>query len=219
MKNQINMKISYGICVHNELREITSLIPYLLENKRHEDEIVIVFDSQNGTDEVWNYLLEIKDDKHIFVSKFDFRGDFSAIKNVLKNSSNGDYAFNIDPDEIPNIALLHSLPTILEANPSVEAFWVQRINIVNGITDEYIKEQNWIKSPEGWINWPYDSQLRVFKLKPEIYWSGKVHEKIIGYQTVGRLPDIMEYSLWHEKDFDRQVKQNNLYAELLLPNP
>ena len=50
------MKISYAIPVCNELVEIQRLIGFLLENKRKEDEIVILFDSTNGTSEVETFL-------------------------------------------------------------------------------------------------------------------------------------------------------------------
>ena len=50
------MKISYAIPVCNELKEIQRLVGFLLENKRQEDEIVILFDSTNGTSEVKTFL-------------------------------------------------------------------------------------------------------------------------------------------------------------------
>ena len=42
------MKISYAITVCNEAVEIQRLISFLLKVKRHEDEIVVLFDSKNG---------------------------------------------------------------------------------------------------------------------------------------------------------------------------
>ena len=42
------MKLSYAIPVCNEFVEIQRLITFLLENKRDEDEIVVLFDSNNG---------------------------------------------------------------------------------------------------------------------------------------------------------------------------
>jgi len=48
------MKISYAITVCNELEEIKRLVNFLLSHKRKEDEIVILFDEENGTDEVFN---------------------------------------------------------------------------------------------------------------------------------------------------------------------
>jgi hypothetical protein len=37
------MKISYAITVCNEFLEIQKLVPFLLENKRIQDEIVVFF--------------------------------------------------------------------------------------------------------------------------------------------------------------------------------
>ncbi len=50
------MKISYAIPVCNELREIQRLVNFLVKNKRQEDEIVVLFDSNKGTTKVENYL-------------------------------------------------------------------------------------------------------------------------------------------------------------------
>ena len=50
------MKISYAITVCNEAVEIQRLISFLLENKRIEDEVVVLFDSKNGTNTVEEYL-------------------------------------------------------------------------------------------------------------------------------------------------------------------
>ena len=50
------MKISYAITVCNEFVEIQKLLPFLLENKRDEDEITILFDVQGGSDKVEEYL-------------------------------------------------------------------------------------------------------------------------------------------------------------------
>ena len=38
------MKISFAITVCNELEEIKRLVPFLLEHKRYNDEIVILYD-------------------------------------------------------------------------------------------------------------------------------------------------------------------------------
>ena len=42
------MKISYGITVCNELKEIKTLLPLLIEHKRVEDEIIVLYDEKNG---------------------------------------------------------------------------------------------------------------------------------------------------------------------------
>ena len=46
------MNISYAITVCNERKEIEKLIGFLLENKHPDDEIVVLFDTNNGTNEV-----------------------------------------------------------------------------------------------------------------------------------------------------------------------
>jgi len=56
------MKISYAITVCNEIDEITRLLNLLIDKKRKQDEIVILFDKKNGTPEVWNRLSELKGD-------------------------------------------------------------------------------------------------------------------------------------------------------------
>ena len=62
-------------------------------------------------------------------------------------------------------------------------------------------------------NFP-DPQLRIYRNKPEIKWEGDVHETIVGYKTVSRLPFEEEYCLYHPKTLLKQIKQNNLYKEI-----
>jgi len=47
------------ITVCNELEEIKRLVPLLIENKRIEDEIIILFDDKNGSQEVLDFLFTI----------------------------------------------------------------------------------------------------------------------------------------------------------------
>ena len=51
------MKLSYAITVCNELKEISELLPFLIQYKGADDEIVILFDEKNGSKEVLDYLL------------------------------------------------------------------------------------------------------------------------------------------------------------------
>ena len=50
------MKISYAITVCNEFVEIQKLIPLLLESKRPEDEIIVLYDQKNGDIGVEEFL-------------------------------------------------------------------------------------------------------------------------------------------------------------------
>ena len=78
------MKISYAIPVCNEFVEIQRLITFLLENKRDEDEIVVLYDSNNGDPEVETYLRKMNAEKSLFNwSSFAFEGNFANMKNRL----------------------------------------------------------------------------------------------------------------------------------------
>ena len=52
------MKISFAITVCNEYNEIKELVPFLIKNKRINDEIVILYDNKNGDERVIDFLLE-----------------------------------------------------------------------------------------------------------------------------------------------------------------
>ena len=145
--------------------------------------------------------------------KDKFDGHFGDWKNKLTDLCNGDYIFQIDADEIPNKELIDNLPQILEMN-SVDVILVPRVNLVDGLTDEYIKKWNWNVDDKGRVNWP-DPQWRVYKKSESIRWINKVHEKLEGYDTISNLPWVEELSLFHHKDIDKQIKQNDYYDTLV----
>tara|TARA_S200000501_G_scaffold148101_1_gene139721 strand:- start:637 stop:1260 length:624 start_codon:yes stop_codon:yes gene_type:complete len=207
------MKISYAITVCNELNEITKLINFLLDKKRIDDEIVILFDKKNGIPEVWSLLSELKGEPNVSYHAASFKNHFADWKNHLTSLCSGDYIFQIDADEIPNEQLLINLPHILKDNSNCEVYLVSRVNTVKGMTQEHIKEWHWNVNEEGWVNWP-DPQWRIYKNKPEIKWKNKVHEKLEGYDSWAFLPHEEEYALYHHKDIKRQEKQNKYYATL-----
>ena len=208
------MKISYAITVCNEFLEIQKLVPFLLDNKRQQDEIVILYDQKNGNPEVLSYLLKFNKLPNVQTWRgFDFKGHFADWKNKLTEYCSGDYIFQIDADEIPNESLLNNLPLILEANADNEVYLVPRVNTVVGLTQEHINKWGWKVNEKGWVNWP-DYQWRIWKNKPEIKWKNKVHEVLEGFKTYARLPSIEGASLYHPKTIDRQEKQNAYYDTL-----
>lgn len=207
------MKISYAITVCNEVLEIQRLLDFLLENKREQDEIVIVFDTTNGSPSIEEYLRanSVNDTKFSWYP-FPFKGDFSALKNYLTKNCVGDYIFQIDADEVPSLTLMQYLPVILENN-SVDVLRVPRINTVEGITPEHIKKWRWVVDSRGRVNWP-DPQWRIYRNNGAIKWKNKVHEVLEGYETHSILPFEEEFALEHHKDIKRQEKQNQLYENL-----
>ena len=208
------MKISYAITVVDEIVEIQRLVTLLLETKRTEDEIVILFDSSRENIPVEEYLRAKSVNGEFSWHKGTFEGHFADWKNKLSSFCSGDYIFQIDADEYPHKSLLTSLPIILESNPNNEVYLVPRVNTVEGLTLEHQLKWKWNVNEKGWVNWP-DYQWRIWKNKPEIKWINKVHEKLNGYTKYGPLPDVPELALYHPKDISRQEKQNNFYDNLL----
>jgi len=204
------MKISYGITVYNELNEIKTLLNFLIENKRKDDEIVVLWDNK-GPGEVLEYLTSTHNQiNQIKIFVCTFNNDFSEWKNELNSLCTGDYIFSIDADEIPYIDLIKILPLMLEQNPEVDMFLVPRVNTVEGITQEHVNKWGWNINEKGWVNFP-DYQTRIYKKSPEIKWEGKVHERIAGTKTFSPLPAEEIWCLYHPKNIERQEKQNKYY--------
>ena len=204
------MKISYAITVCNELDEVTKLLNFLIQKKRKQDEIVVLFDKGSGTAEVWDRLQELKGDDCCTYHAKTFKKHFADWKNHLTTLCSGDYIFQIDADEIPHSILIEALPEILKNNPDNEVYLVPRVNTVKGIMNEHIKKWGWRLSNDGWVNWP-DYQWRIWKNKPEIKWVNKVHEKLDGFLTYAPLPKAEQYALYHPKTIEKQEKQSEFY--------
>ena len=218
------MKISYGITVYNEYKELDNLLYHLSKHIRDEDEVVVTQDvSKIGTGvfepefqalekiiekyEYGSYFNNLK------ITSFNFNKDFSALKNHKKEHCSGDYIFHIDADEIPNEILLEQLPQILEIIDTY-LVWVPRINIVNGITDFHLNLWKWRVTEQGWINFP-DYQARIFRNTDDIKWVKPVHEIIDGAKTYSHLPPHEELTLRHDKDIKKQEIQNKLYDQII----
>jgi hypothetical protein len=215
------MKISYAITVCNELEEIKQLLPFLIKNKREEDEIVVFYDSVNGTEEVEKYLRSIepglthnpRENYNFKWYNYNFYGNFSEMKNELTKFCHGDYIFNIDADEMITETFINTIPTIIENNPEVEFYWVPRENYVTGLTLDHIQKWGWRVDVQNRVNYP-DYQGRIYKKSPDIKWQNKVHEVLIGYKQYATLPEVPALSINHTKTIEKQEKQNNYYNTL-----
>jgi hypothetical protein len=207
------MKISYAITVCNEFVEIQRLVAFLLEYKEDQDEIIILYDSNNGDEKIEEYLRAKSVNSTFNWHKGSFEGHFADWKNKLTSYCSGDYIFQIDADEIPNEVLLSNLKGIIENNPDNEVFLVPRINTVEGLTQEHTTKWRWNIDDEGRVNWP-DYQWRIWKNKPEIKWVNKVHERLEGFKTYAPLPAFHDLALVHPKTIERQEKQNAYYDTL-----
>jgi len=214
------MKISYAIPVCNEIDEIKRLLSFLIENKRDEDEIVIVYDSINGTKEVREYLVSVDpgtsyqplQDYPVRWYSYDFDGDFGKMKNWLTDMCTGDYIFQIDADEMVDEYVIRLLPQVLEHN-EVDVIMVPRINTVEGLTPQHVSKWGWRVDANGWVNFP-DYQWRIYRNTESIRWKNRVHETLDGYKTLSHLPRNPEWCLKHHKTIDRQERQNEFYEGL-----
>jgi hypothetical protein len=207
------MKISYGVTVCDESIEIQRLISFLLEFKRAEDEIVVLFDESRNSTAVEDYLRSHSINGEFSWHKGKFEGHFADWKNKLNSLCSGDFIFQIDADEVPHSNLIESLPFILENNES-DIILVPRVNTLYPKVDEnYVKKWGWKINEKGWIQWP-DHQWRIYKNTPEIKWKNKLHEILEGYKNYANLPEMEEYALYHPKTVEKQEKQNNYYNTL-----
>jgi hypothetical protein len=206
------INITYAITVCNELEEITKLVDFLKDRIKKDDEILIQYDEESVTDPIKSYLTILSQlhTNTIKVIGYPLNNDFASFKNNIKNNASGIFIFQIDADEIPSEYLVENLSEFIEFNKDVDLFFVPRINTVEGLTKTHIKKWKWNVNDNGWVNFP-DYQTRIYRRTSEIEWVGKVHERIVGYNTLSILPTEEIYCLYHHKQIDRQEKQNAYY--------
>ena len=89
-------------------------------------------------------------------------------------------------------------------------FYIPRINIVNGITQEHITKWGWNVNEKGWVNFP-DVQGRLYQKKQSMFWNGKVHEAVQGFESYSIFPQDEVFCIKHIKEIERQEKQNALF--------
>ena len=205
------MKISYGITVHNEAKELNKLLKVLVSNIDDDDEIVICDDFSNKkTREVIDHW-ELHSPDNMLIKHYTRKldGNFAEHKNSVIENSIGDYIFHIDADEYPHETLLTQLKEILEIN-NVDLLWIPRVNTIDGMQPHHIRKWGWRVSEKNWVNYP-DYQARVFRRDSEIRWERPLHEVIRGYKNYSHLPPHEELSLYHPKTIKKQEEQNMFY--------
>ena len=208
------MKISYAVTVADEIKEIQTLLPLLIENKREEDEIIVQYDNQKVSVEVLEYLNDLTFEKKIDKTiGYPLNGDFGTYKQHLTQNCTGDWIFQLDADETIDPILIRGLSNILAGNENIEMFFIPRINIVNGLTNEHIAKWRWQVNEQGWVNFP-DVQGRLYRNKQSIFWAGKVHEQLQGFESYTIFPQDETYCIKHIKEIERQERQNNFYEQL-----
>ncbi|GAB4016629.1 glycosyltransferase family 2 protein [Spirosoma koreense] len=204
------IKLSYGITVCDEATELERLILFLLMHKERRDEILILQDTTRP--DAWVARVLDKYEDRLTIRREKLNNDFATFKNTLLDMATGQYLFQIDADELPQVKLVRTLKDVLRQFPEPDCFAVPRINLVKGITPEFVTRWNWKIDAGDRINFP-DYQYRIFPLNQTVKWQYKVHEELVGFQNCHYLPDTDEgMCLLHFKDIERQKRQNEFYA-------
>lgn len=208
------MKLSYAITACNEHEEIIRLVTQLLNYKEENSEIVVLLDTPKSSPEMIEYLeLQANADKITLIEAM-FEGEFADWKNFLNSYCKGEWIFQLDADEYLEPDLIVNLEELLSANEDKDLIVVPRINTVEGLTDEHIQKWGWNVNDKGWVNFP-DVQTRIYKNKETIGWQGKVHERIVGFESYTAFPLDEVYCIKHPKTIERQEKQNSYYDTLM----
>jgi len=207
-----DFSISYAILTHNETDSLQRLLDFLIKHKDENDEIVILddFSDDEKTKGIFDTYVSIYD------IKFEQRQllkDFANQKNYLTRMCNNSYIMNIDADELLTKFFVKNIKTVLEANPTIDLFYLPRVNTVKGLTQEHINKWGWGVDENGWVNFP-DYQSRLYRKRPNILWEKPVHETIVGYKEYTYLPAEKGWAMIHDKEIDKQEKQNEFYVSI-----
>jgi hypothetical protein len=145
------MTISYLITVCDEHVELERLLSKLI--LKEDDEIVILFDSNRITPDVLKVIADYKSNESRCISNaFDFKGDFSAYKNFGKSICTKEWIFQIDADEYLSDDLMENVSEIISSNSEdLELIYIPRINTVDGITEEHVRQWGWYVSSDDLI--------------------------------------------------------------------
>ncbi|GHT32027.1 hypothetical protein FACS189434_02910 [Bacteroidia bacterium] len=207
------MSISYGITVCTEAAELDNLLQCLLLYVCQEDEIIVLADQEKVTPAVLQVIEQYK--SRIITIYFPLNNNFSDFKNRLIETATKDYLFQIDADELPNVYLLQNIKALLDRYKVYDCIKIPRVNRIEGITFEHLRQWGWDIDITGRINYP-DLQMRIFKLHQGIVWTQAVHELLVNYTHLGNFPyrENENYCLYHQKTINKQAEQNRYYNTL-----
>jgi len=209
------MKISFAVTTHNEgeciERLLSQLQSYIEDNPDNEVVILDDFSDDSETSTIIEYYSNLS---YMHLHKRQLNRNFGEHKSYLNSLCKGKYIFQIDADEYLSTELLDSLSDIIDGNSSVDLFFIPRVNVVEGLTDEHIDMWKWVVNDQGWVNFP-DWQTRLYQNTPDIMWVGQVHERITGHSSYAVLPPEEKFSIIHIKDISTQETQNLFYSEIL----
>jgi glycosyltransferase involved in cell wall biosynthesis len=207
------MKLSYAITACNEVEETIRLVGQLLNYKEENSEIVVLLDTPKAPTELVEYLELQANADHITLIESEFDNDFAQWKNLLNSQCKGEWIFQLDADEYLTPDLIVNMEALLDSNTDKDMIVVPRINTVEGLTETHIKKWGWNVNEKGWVNFP-DVQGRLYQKKQSMFWNGKVHEAVQGFESYSIFPQDEVFCIKHIKEIERQEKQNALYETI-----
>lgn len=118
--------ISYAVTVCNEADQLRSLLDFLHLYCRAGDEIIVQVSKANVTDAVREV---VKAYPEVRYTEHELHFDFAQAKNHLNEQCRGNWIFQLDADECPQVWLMEHLRAILRANSGVELVKIPHINL------------------------------------------------------------------------------------------
>jgi len=196
---------------HNELTEFNWLMDVLRPLLGEDAEIVVLDDFSQPA-----MVDAIKASGARFYQRA-LNKNFSAQRNHLLSLCQGEFVFQLDPDEIPHPELLKSLPKILQymRDNNMDACSMPRLNIlVDG--DKPVDARSLTLSDADLANRKRDDMTRILRNGRGIRFVNHVHERLVGIVRACRLPQQLRFALLHCKTRSRQETQNSFYRGIHL---
>lgn len=203
--------ISYLVSCKNEGYQLQMLLEQLYKYK-DDNECVILDDCTTDSDTL-SVLNNVRGNEFFHIYQHGLNNNYSAHKNHGKDLCIGQYIFQLDADEIPSNVLMENLKEIIYSNPTVDLFWLPRINKFSGVEESHARQWGWdIDNPNKWVNWNGgDYQGRLFRNVPYLKWERPLHEKIEGARVSTKLPKEEDFAIIHTKTIEKQIATNLRY--------
>lgn len=207
------MKLSYQLLCKNEDQSLMNLLSdihnFTPTTAEHTFEVNVCRDEEGTNPDTLKIIESFKSSVHVNHYERSIRHTIHEQKNWLASKATGDYLFYLDADETLSEFMYRNLWSIIELNLDVDIFIFPRINTVEGLTQEYIRQRGWKLNDKGWINFP-DWQDRLFKHNCDISFEQVPHGRLkMEGKKYTFLPQYEDFAIKHAKTFDKQVKDNN----------
>jgi len=206
--------ISYLVTCKNTGFKLQFLLEKLYKYSQNNE--CIILDDYSDDSDTLQVLNNTSDNTFFKVHKHKLDRNYSEHKNYGKSFCKGEYVFQIDDDELPSETLLESLKEIIALNPTIDLFWIPRINDFKGVNNQNSAQWGWKLTPyedRFIVNFP-DLQGRLFRNVDYMRWERRLHEKVEGAKTYVYLPSVYELSLHHNKTIEKQIETNVKYNKL-----